>query len=128
MGKNIMIVDDDPLFHDIYTAMLEETEYRLIHTYDGDEALQALEQEKPDLIILDMVMDMVTGDTFFLYLKSMPECTDIPVIIISSYSKRSYKSLKDIDPNLLYIDKADLTKERLIEEIKAKIGSEICSI
>ncbi len=123
MGKNIMIVDDDPLFHDIYTAMLEETEYRLIHTYDGDEALQALEQEKPDLIILDMVMNMVTGDTFFLYLKGMPECTDIPVIIISSYSKRSYKSLKDIDPNLTFLDRT-VTKEKLIEEIKAKIGAE----
>ena len=84
MGKTIMIVDDDPVFHDLYTEMLEDTEYRLIHVYDGDEALAELEQEKPDLFILDIVMDMMTGDTVLLYLKSMPECEDIPVIIISS--------------------------------------------
>ena len=121
MSKSIMIVEDDQVFHDIYAEMLEDTDYRLIHAYDGDEALSKLEQEKPDLIILDIVMDMVTGDTFLLYLKSMPECADIPVIIISSQSKRDYKSLKDVDPNIIFLDKI-VTKEKLIEEINARIG------
>ncbi len=115
-----MIVEDDQIFHDIYAEMLEDTDYRLIHAYDGDEALSKLEQEKPDLIILDIVMDMVTGDTFLLYLKSMPECADIPVIIISSQSKRDYKSLKDVEPNIIFLDKT-VTKDKLIEEIDARI-------
>ena len=121
MGKKIMIVEDDQVFHDLYTEMLEDTDYRLIHVYDGDEALLELEKEKPDLIILDIVMDMVTGDTFFLYLKSMPECEDIPVIIISSQPKRDYKSLKDVEPNITFLDKT-VTKENLLKEITAKIG------
>ena len=121
MGKTIMIVEDDQIFHDIYAEMLEDTDYRLIHAYDGDEALSILEQEKPNLIILDIVMNMVTGDTFLLYLKSMPECADIPVIIISSQPKRGYKSLKDVEPNLIFLDKT-VTKEKLIEEINARIG------
>ena len=121
LSKTIMIVEDDQTFHDLYTEMLEDTDYRLIHAYDGDEALAKLEEEKPDLIILDIVMDMVTGDTFFLYLKSMPECEDIPVIIISSQSKRDYKSLKDVEPNLTFLDKT-VTKEKLLDEITAKIG------
>ncbi len=116
-----MIVEDDQVFHDLYTEMLEDTDYRLIHAYDGDEALLELEKEKPDLIILDIVMDMVTGDTFFLYLKSMPECEKIPVIIISSQPKRDYKSLKDVEPNLTFLDKT-VTKGELLEEITAKIG------
>ncbi len=121
MGKNIMVVDDDQVFHDLYTEMLEDTDYRLTHVYDGDEALLALEEEKPDLFILDMLMDMMTGDTVFLYLKSMPECAEIPVIIISSQPKRSYKSLKDVDQNITFLDKT-VTKEKLIQEINAKIG------
>lgn len=121
MGKTIIIVDDDQTFHDLYSEMLEDTDYRLIHAYDGDEALSVLEQEKPDLIILDMLMDMVTGDTFFLYLKSMPECADIPVIIISGQSKRDYKGLKNVDPDIVFLDKT-VTKERLIEEVNARIG------
>ncbi len=121
MGKTIMVVDDDQVFHDLYTEMLEDTEYRLIHVYDGDEALSELEQEKPDLFILDIVMDMVTGDTVLLYLKSIPECENIPVIIISSQRKQDYKNLNDVDPNLIFLDKT-ITKEKLIEEIRAKIG------
>ena len=116
-----MIVDDDPVFHDLYAEMLEDTDYRLIHVYDGDEVLPELEKEKPDLFILDIVMDMMTGDTVFLYLKSMPECEEIPIIIISSMPKKSYKSLKDVDPNLTFLDKT-VTREKLIQEIKEKIG------
>ncbi len=101
-----MVVEDDQMFHDLYTEMLEDTNYKLIHTYDGDEALARLEEEKPDLIILDMILDMMTGDTFFLYLKSMPECEDITVIIISSQPKRYYKSLNAVEPNLTFLDKS----------------------
>ena len=121
MGKTIMVIDDEQVFHDLYAEMLEDTDYRLIHVYDGDEALLKLEKDKPDLFILDMQMDMMTGDTFFLYLKSMPGCIGIPIIVISSMPKKSYKSLKDADPNLTFLDKT-VTKEQLIQEIKAKIG------
>ncbi len=121
MAKTILIIDDDQIFHDLYAEMLEDGDYKLIHAFNGDEALLELEQEKPDLIILDIVMNMVTGDTVLLYLKSMPEYAEIPVIIISSQSKQDYKNLKDVDPNLIFLDKS-VTKENLLDEITAKIG------
>ena len=117
----MMIVEDEQVFHDLYTEMLEETDYRLIHAYDGDDALEKLEDKKPDLIILDMILDMVTGDTFFLYLKGMPDCADIPIIILSSSNKRNYKNLFKMDPSIVFLDKT-VTRERLIGEIKKKIG------
>ena len=120
MGKTIMIVDDDQSFHDIYTEMLNDTDYEIIRAYDGAEALVKLGKEKPDLIILDMILGMMNGDKFFLYLKGMPEYKDIPVIIISNQSKREYKNLRDMDPNLMFLDKT-VTKEKLTDEIKAKI-------
>ncbi|MCP4369620.1 MAG: response regulator [Deltaproteobacteria bacterium] len=118
MNKTILIVEDEQHFHDLYEAMLEGTDYRIISAYDGDEALSKLEEEKPDLIILDMLLDMITGDTFILYLKSMPEYEDTPVVIISAFSKKYYKNLKKTAPNLVFIDKLYLTKERLIDEVK----------
>ncbi len=123
MAKTIMIIEDDQVFHDLYTEMLEDADYRLIHAYNGDEALLELEQEKPDLILLDILMELVTGETFFLSLKSMPECKDIPVIIISSLPKQDYrfKSMKDMEPNLTFLDKS-VAIEKLLGEIKTKIG------
>lgn len=121
MVKNIMIVEDEKRYHDLYTLMLEGADYEIIRAYDGDEAMEKLQEKRPDLIILDMMLDMVTGDTFFLYLKGIPEFADIPIIIISNSSRRDYKNLNKVDPNLVFLDKK-ITKERLIKEIRAKIG------
>ncbi len=121
MKKSIMIVEDEQVFHDLYTEMLEDTDYEIIRAYDGDEALEKLEEEKPELIILDMLLDMVTGDTLFLYLKGMPDCVDIPIIILSNSKKRDYKNLLKMDPRIVFLDKT-VTSERLIGEIKKKIG------
>ena len=121
MAKKILIVEDEKRFQEMYSMMLGDKDYNLIFAYDGDEAMQILEDNKPDLIILDMIMDMVTGDTFFLHIKGMPKYTDIPVIIISAFSQKQYKNLKKIDPNLVYIEKTYLTKEKLLEEVEGKL-------
>ena len=121
MNKTIMVVDDEQHFHDTYTEMLENSEYKVISVYDGEEALVKLEEKRPDLIITEIVLSMMTGDTLFLYLKGMPEYEDIPVMMTSDVSMRPYKSLKEIDPNLVFLDKA-FTKERLIKEVNAMIG------
>ncbi len=116
-----MIVEDEQYFQEFYANILEERGYDLIDTYDGDEAMEILDNVKPDLIILDMIMDMVTGDTFFLHLKGYDEFKDIPIIIISSAPEKKFKNLKKLDRDLVYINKPGLTKERLIEEIDKKL-------
>ncbi len=121
MNKKIMIVEDEKAYHDLYRIIFEGKGYDIIYAFDGDEAMQALEQNKPDLIILDMLLDMVTGDTFFLHIKGMPKYAVIPVIIISAFSRKQYKNLKKIDPNLVYIEKTYLTKEKLLEEVGKKL-------
>ena len=122
MAKKIMIIDDEAEFQEIYAVMLEGLDYNLIYAYDGDEAMQMLDDNIPDLIILDMIMDMVTGDTFFLHLKGFQEFSDIPIIIISSIPEKQYKNLKKLDPKLVYLNKVNITKQRLIEEVDKKLG------
>ena len=122
MAKKIMIIDDENDFQEIYAVMLEGRGYNLTFAYDGDEAMQMLDDSVPDLIILDMIMDMVTGDTFFLHLKGFKEFSDIPIIIISSMPEKQYKNLKKLDPKLVYVNKANLTKQILIEEVVKKLG------
>ena len=122
MTKTIMVVDDEQPYHDLYEMMLRDTDYGIISAYDGDEALTKLDEKKPDLMIIDIILDMMTGDTLFLYLKSMPGYDDIPVIMVSNLSSHSYKYLREIDPDLVFLDKTYTTRERLIKEIKAKIG------
>jgi CheY-like chemotaxis protein len=121
VSKKILIVEDDVSFHSLYEAILDNTNFQTIHAYDGNDALAILEEEKPDLIILDMLLDMMTGDTFFLYLKNIPEYADIPVIIASSYPRQKFNNLKKMDPTLVILDKIAITEE-LMDEINMKIG------
>ncbi len=120
-AKTIMVVDDEQPFHDRYSEMLEGSDYEIISAYEGDEALSILGEKRPDLIITDITLNMMTGDTLFLYIKSMPEYEDIPVIIASDFSPQPYKNLKMIDPDLVFLDKA-FTREELVKEVKARIG------
>ena len=76
MAKKILIIEDEQNFHDLYKAMFEGKGYDIISAYDGDEAMENMEQEKPDLVITDIQLDLVTGDTFFLYLKGIPEAIE----------------------------------------------------
>ena len=121
MNKKIMIVEDEKAYHDLYRIIFEGKDYDIIYAYDGNEAMERIEESKPDLIILDMLLDMVTGDTFFLHIKGIPEYADIPVIIISAFSKKQYKNLKKTDPSLVYMEKTYLTKEKLLEVVEAKL-------
>ena len=72
-------------------------------------------------IIIDILLSMMAGDTRFLYVKSMPECEHIPVIIISDISLQPYKSLKEVDPGLVFLQKT-VTGERFISEVERKIA------
>ncbi len=116
-----MIVEGEQLFHSLYEVMLEDTGYEIIRAYDGNEALSKLEEKRPDLIILDILLDVITDDTFFLYLKGMPEYADIPVIVVSNFRARDFKNLGEADPNLVFLEKPYLTKERLLEELDKKL-------
>ncbi len=118
MCKTIMIIEDEQNFHTLYEIILEDTDYRIIHTSNEDEALSKLEEGKPDLIILGIGLNKARDIIFFLYLRSIPEYADIPVIITSILSEKYHKALRIVDPKLVYIKKTDLTKERLLNEVE----------
>ena len=117
-----MIIENNENCHDLYQTMLKDSEYKFIHAYDGYEAMEKMDETIPDVIILDMLMDMVTGDTFFMYLKNIPEYAKIPVVIISSSPEKRYNHLREIKPKLIFIEKRHLTRERLVDEVNNKIS------
>ncbi|OHB48980.1 MAG: hypothetical protein A2106_02575 [Planctomycetes bacterium GWF2_40_8] len=119
--KTIMIVDDEQPFHDRYSEMLEDSDYEIISAYGGDEALSILGGKRPDLIITDITLNMMTGDTLFLFIKSMPEYKDIPFIMASDFSPQPYVNLKRVDPDLVFLDKT-FTREELVKKVRARIG------
>ena len=79
----VLIVDDDKKFTEIIKVFLSKEEYLIKEAYDGNEAIQKIKKEKPDLIILDMMLPGMSGYEVIGRLKQGSRTHDIPIIIIS---------------------------------------------
>jgi two-component system alkaline phosphatase synthesis response regulator PhoP len=84
----ILLVDDDADFVESTRTVLESAPYEVIVAYEGNEGLQKAKTEKPDLVLLDIIMPVKNGFTAAEQFKSDPELSDIPVLMLTSYSSK----------------------------------------
>ena len=85
MPEKILIVDDDPDMRDALTIILESQDYEIVTAQDGLEALATLKAEKPDLMLLDLLMPKMDG---FAVLKELQDerwdkYRNIPIVVLS---------------------------------------------
>jgi len=86
-GNKILIVEDDRFLRDLIAKKLTSEGFKINLALDGPEALESVEKEKPDLILLDIILPGVNGFEVLKKLKEMPAYQDIPVIILSNLSQ-----------------------------------------
>jgi len=82
----ILIVDDSPTEMHIITKMLKSHGHQCISAEDGAQGVELAKKEKPDLILMDVVMPVLNGFKATRALSKAPETTGIPVIILSNKS------------------------------------------
>src|SRR4030042_137576 len=80
----ILIVDDEPFNVDYIEQELEDAQYETTSAVNGQEALEKVNREKPDLVLLDIMMPMMDGFEVLTRLKAQQETREIPVIVISA--------------------------------------------
>jgi signal transduction histidine kinase/CheY-like chemotaxis protein len=86
---SVMVVDDDPVVHDVLTATLSKEGYRLLHAADGMEALEMMRAEPPDIVTLDVMMPKVDGWSVLGIMKSEQKLEHIPVIMLTIVDDRN---------------------------------------
>jgi CheY-like chemotaxis protein len=84
----ILLVDDDPDFVESTKTVLESWPYEVVVAYQGEVAVKMAKEEKPDLILLDIIMPVKDGFSAAEQLKKDPELRKIPVVMLTSYSSR----------------------------------------
>jgi CheY-like chemotaxis protein len=84
----IMLVDDDADFVASTRTVLESKNYEVIVAVNGDDGLRKAKEEKPDLILLDIIMPVEDGFTAAEQLKKDPQLAEIPVLMLTSFSSK----------------------------------------
>jgi len=124
--KKILVVDDEPDMVKMLRMSLETASYEVIAAYDGQEGIDKTKKERPDAIIMDLMMPEKDGFVACKEIKNDPECAHIPILVLTAISdhltqSRYAKSMgleleaedyidKPVDPNLLLERLARLLK------------------
>lgn len=114
----ILIIEDEACLSQMYSSKLKLNGFETIVCQDGESGLLLSQKEKPDLILLDIILPKLDG---FFVLKSLKEdlkIKDIPIVLLTNLSQKN-----DIEKGLKlgaidYLVKAQLTPQEVIEKIK----------
>jgi DNA-binding response OmpR family regulator len=88
MKKKILIVDDEKDMVDIVAIRLEAAGYEWISAFDGEEGLDKARRERPDLIVLDLMLPKLDGYKVCRMLKSDEKYRDIPIILFTAQAQK----------------------------------------
>ena len=98
MAKKILVVDDELDMRIFISTLLETSGYKPLKAADGKEGMLVARREKPSVVILDVMMPNESGIGMYRELKNDPALKDVPVIMVSALSKKTfYHSQKVLD-------------------------------
>ncbi|MBL0379637.1 MAG: response regulator [Desulfofustis sp. PB-SRB1] len=86
--KSILLIDDDPDFVEAVKVILESGGYDVRVAYDGKEGVEAVAAQRPDLIVLDVMMPVMNGHEACAALKDDETTSDIPIILLTAVADR----------------------------------------
>mgnify|MGYP003879136683 CR=1 FL=1 len=126
-GRRILIVDDDPDYVRLLGAMLQDEGYEISMAYDGQESIERIRAECPDIVLLDLMMPGMDGFDVLEALKADETTRDVPVIVITAkdISADDAQRLNSHIASLLH--KGLFTPEELLKDVTralAKIRAE----
>lgn len=87
--KNILIIEDDRFLSSLLRARFEKDGFGIFQAFDGDEAIKLLKQNKPNLVLLDLIMPRVSGFEVLEAISLNPEMKKVPVVILSNLAQES---------------------------------------
>ena len=121
--KKILLAEDDPFIIDIYTTKLKQADLEVEVVSEGDEVLEKARKQKPDLLLLDIVLPTMNGWEILRAIRQSEDLKNLPVVILSNlYQKEEVEKGMKFGV-LKYLIKAHFTPSEVIEEVKRALAS-----
>lgn len=122
MGKKILFVEDEAVLQKTFSDLITKEGFEVISALDGEAGLRQAKAQKPDLILLDVILPKVNGFDVLKKLKEDPETKEIPVIVLTNL-----EAVEDVDQALKLGAKSYLVKTNYsLEELVEKINQAFC--
>ena len=117
-AKSILIVEDEPLLSNLLKQRLEKEGYVVVQAQDGQEALEKLKEQMPNLVLLDIILPKMSGFEFLEKVREGPQLEGVPIIIISNLGQESDIQKGQSLGAVGYFVKAHISIEDLVGQIK----------
>lgn len=121
-GQSVLVVEDDQFLRDLIVKKLEEEGLKTIQAIDGEEGLRLIRENKPDIILLDLILPGIDGFEVLKQTKADPVISGIPIVILSNLGQKD-----DIDRGMElgakdYLIKAHFTPGEIVQKVKEILG------
>ncbi len=121
--SKILIVEDDISLRDVYSARLEAEGYEISLAANGEEALAAAVKDRPDLILLDVMMPKISGFDVLDIIRTTPEIAHTRVIMMTALSAAEDRERGEKLGVDKYLVKSQVTLEEVVSTIKSVVES-----
>ncbi|HPD99400.1 response regulator [Candidatus Saccharibacteria bacterium] len=121
-GKKILLVEDDEGLASVYQTRLEAENFTVRRVPNGEDALAAAIEFKPDLILLDAMMPKVSGFDVLDILRNTPETTNIRIIMLTALSQEADQQRAEELGVDEYLVKSQVVIADVVERIKHHLG------
>ena len=124
----IVVADDDRMFRKVAETTLRRLGYAVATASDGEEALQLIRSERPDMIVLDLIMPKLQGFDVLTILKQDALTSAIPVIVLSSLTQEQDKQEALDLGAVAYFNKTTFSMSELVKQVENALtkGHETC--
>lgn len=117
--KKIFIIEDDKFLRDLMSEKLSSQGFEVFSAINGEEGIKKIQETKPDLLLLDLILPGMDGFEVLSKIKKIPEISKLPVVVLSNLGQK-----EDIERGLNlgavdYLIKAHFTPKEIIEKVKS---------
>lgn len=114
----VLVVDDEPLLCRMVSVMLKRVGYAIRTANNGSEALKAVEEQKPDLITLDVMMPDMSGLDVARFLRANEATASIPIIFVTALDRSVSDELRALSeqPGIYHLDKP-FSQHQLVSQV-----------
>lgn len=123
--KKVLIVEDDPTLGDALSIKLQKENFITLRATNGQEGLETINVQKPDVVLLDLMMPVMDGKTMLTKVREIPEFKKLPVLVLTNAGEvENINNMMTINEAVEFLVKSNTSLEEIIVKIKRYTHSE----